>query len=151
MWSHLHSMSVFLESLYIARRTNADDLRAQLHRLPVSYCIDYKNALIMYKALKFGQPRYHADCWSTGTQVLATRSEGQSRLHQLVPNSQPSSRDFRYAAPSIWNLLPPDLRIKETVPAFKTGLNTQYYMFLQDYQTMDTRSVVKQPPSLRAY
>ena len=61
-------------------------------------------------------------------EVRATRSKGQCRLHQPVPNSQTSSRGFRYAAPSIWNLLPPDLRIKETVPVFKTGLKT--YMFL---------------------
>ena len=55
-------------------------------------------------------------------QVRATRSEGQCRLHQPVPNSQTLSRGCRYAAPSICNLLPPDLRIKETITAFKTGL-----------------------------
>ena len=43
------------------RVTHADDLLAQLHWLPVSYRIEYKIALITYKALKFGQPRYLAD------------------------------------------------------------------------------------------
>ena len=107
--------------LQMPRRTHADDLLAQLHWLPVSYHIDYKIALITYKALKFGQSRYLADLLILQDQVRATRSEGQCRLHQLMPNSQTSSRGFFYAAPSIWNLLPPDLRIKETVSAFKTG------------------------------
>ena len=109
-------------------RTHADD---QLHWLRVSCRIDYKFALITYKALKFGQPRYLAHLLIHRHQVRATRSEGRCRLHQPVPKSPTSSRGFRYSAPSIWNLLPPELRIKETVPAFKTGLKT--YMFLSAY------------------
>ena len=103
----------------------------QLHWLPVSYRIEYKIALIAYNALKFCQPRYLADLLIHQQQVRATRSEGQCRLYQPVPNSQTSSRGFRYTSPSIWNLLPPDLRIMETVPTFKIGLKT--YMFLSVY------------------
>ena len=44
------------------------------------------------------------------------------RSMSSVPNSQTSSQGFCYAVPLIWNLLPPDLRIKETVAAFKTVL-----------------------------
>ena len=113
------------------RRTHADDLLAQLHWLPVSYRIEYKIALITYKALEFGQPRYLGDLLIDQHQVPATTSEGQCRLYQPVPNSQTLSQGFRSAAPSIWNLLSPDLRSKETVPAFKTGLKT--YMFLSCY------------------
>ena len=47
--------------LQMPRRTHVDDLYAQLHWLPVSYCIEYKIALITYIAIKFGQPRYLAD------------------------------------------------------------------------------------------
>ena len=83
------------------------------------------------KALKFGQPRYLADLLIHQHQVRATRAEGQCRLHQPVPNSRTSSRGFRYAALSIWNLKLPDLRIKETVLTFKTGLKP--YMFLSAY------------------
>ena len=118
--------------LKMPRRTHADDLLAQLHWLPVSYHIKYKIALITYKALKFGQPRYLGDLLIHQHQVHTTRSEGQYRLYQPVPNSQTSSRGFRYASSSIWNLLPPDLLIKETVPAFKTGVKT--YMFLSAYE-----------------
>ena len=84
-----------------------------------------------YKALTFCEPRYLADLLIHQQQVRAMRSEGKCRLHQPMRNSQKSSRDFRYAAPLIWNLLPPDLRIKETIPVFKTGLKT--YMFLSAY------------------
>ena len=119
--------------LQMPRRAHADDLFAQLHWLPVSYRIEYKIALalITRKALQFGETRYLADLLIHQHQVRATRSEGQCRLHQPVPNSQTSSRGFRYAAPSIWNLLPPNLRIKESVLTFKIGLKT--YMFLPDY------------------
>ena len=106
--------------LQMPRCTHTDDLLAQLHWLPVSQLIEYKFALLTCKALKFGQPRYLADLLIHQQQVRATRSESQYRLHQPVPNSQTPSRRFRYAAPSIRNLLPPDLRIKETVPTFKT-------------------------------
>ena len=108
--------------LQMPRRAHAHDLLAQLHWLPVSYRIEYKIALITYKALKFGQPRYLADLLIHQHQVRVTRSEGQCRLHQPMPNCQTSSRGFRYAAPSIGNLLPPDLWIKETALTFKTGL-----------------------------
>ena len=70
--------------LQMPRRTHADDLLAQLHWLPVSYHIDYKIALITYKALKMGQPRYLADLLIHQHQVRATGSEGQCRLHQPV-------------------------------------------------------------------
>ena len=105
-------------------------LSNRLHWLPVSYRIEYKIALMTYKALKFGQPCYLADMLIHQHQVRATRSESLCRLHQPVPNSQTLSRGFRYAAPSIWNLLPPDLR-KETVLTFKTC------------QPMNARPVVK--------
>ena len=84
------------------KRTHADDLLAQLHWLPVSYLIEYKIGLIACKALKFGQPSYLADLL-IHLAASATRSKGLCRLHQSVPNSQTSSRGFRYAAPSIWN------------------------------------------------
>ena len=95
--------------LQMPRRTYADDLLAQQQWLPVSYRIEYKIALIPYEALKLGQPRYLADFLIHQHQVRATRSEGQCRLHQLVPNSQTASGGFRYAVPSVWNLLPPEL------------------------------------------
>ena len=113
------------------RCTHIDDLLAQLHWLPISYYIEYKIALITYKALKISKPRYLADLLIHQQQVRAIRLEGKSRLHQPVPNSQSLSRSFCYATPSIWNLLPPDLQIKETVPDFKTGL--KMYMFLSAY------------------
>ena len=104
----------------------------QLHWLPVSYCIEYKIALITYEALKLSQPHYLADLSIHQQQVSVTRSECQCRLHQPVPNSQTSNRGgFRYAAPSIWNLLPPVLQIKETDPTFKTRFKT--YMYLSAY------------------
>ena len=117
--------------LQMPRGTHADDLLAQLHWLPVRYHIEYKISLITYKVLKVGQSRYFADLLIHQHQVRAARSEGQCCLYQPVPNSQTSSRGFRYAAPSSWNLLPPDLRMKETVPTSKTGLKT--YMFLSAY------------------
>ena len=47
--------------LQMPRRTHADDLLAQLRWRPVSYRIEFKIALITYKALQFGQPSYLAD------------------------------------------------------------------------------------------
>ena len=85
----------------------------------------------MYKVLKFGQPHYLADLLIHQQQLRTTRSEGQCNLHQPVPNSQPSSQGFDYAAPLILNLLPPDLRLSKTVATFKTGLTA--YMFLSVY------------------
>ena len=62
--------------LQMPRRAHADDLLAQLHWLPVSYSIEYKIALITYKALKYDQPRYLADLLIHQHQVRATTSEG---------------------------------------------------------------------------
>ena len=65
-----------------------------------------------------------------------------------VPNSQISSWRFRYAAPSIWNLLPPNLRINETVPAVKTGLKT--YNVLVSLWMLDWLSRASEPPGVLA-
>ena len=116
--------------LQMPRRTHTDNLLAQLHWLSVSYRIEYKMALIIYKTLKFGKHRYLADSL-IHQQVGATRSEVQCRLHQPAPNSQTSSRGFRYAAPSIWNLYRPICELRKLFRFSKTGLKT--YMFLSAY------------------
>ena len=59
-------------------RTHSEHPLAQLHWLPVGYRIEYKTAMIAYKALEFGQPRYLADVSiHQQQQDRATRSEGQ--------------------------------------------------------------------------
>ena len=72
-------------------------------------------------------------CWLADPQASSSCYEIQRSMSSSLARSKQSNliRRFSYAVPSIWNLLPPDLRIKETLPAFKTGLKT--YIFLSAY------------------
>ena len=78
--------------------------------------------------------------WSTSLSCWLVDPSAASSCYE-IPRSLSSSSArakqsnlisrFGYASPPIWNLLQPDLWIKETVPVFKTGLKT--YMFLSAY------------------
>ena len=95
-------------------------LLRQLHWLPVPNRIDYKIALLTFKALTNQQPAYlHSllQVYSTGRTL---RSSSQHLL--AVPNVKTSfhARAFSVYAPKVWNRLPQHLRDCAFDPAHLT-------------------------------
>ena len=100
----------------------------QLHWLPIKFRIELKIALLLYKALHGMAPRYIMD-------LLSTKPEGRHHLRSddrgllQIPKTNAKTlgdRAFAHAAPSIWSLLPFDIRQCETLTALKLNRRHSY-------------------------
>ena len=104
------------------RLTSPEPMLASLHWLPVVDRIQYKLAIITFKALTTGQPTYLAD--------LLHRCVAVRHMHSSTPDSlvvpsirtKMASRAFSHAAPTIWNILPHDVRETTSINSFRTRL-----------------------------
>ena len=118
----------------LRRSDHISDALVSLHWLRVSERIDYKIAVLTYKVLHGGAPRYLGPLTSVvdlpSRRVL--RSAVTNRL--VVPPvrlSTVGSRAFPAAAPRIWNSLPEHVVTAATLQSFKKHLKT--FMMQQSY------------------
>ncbi len=99
---------------------------ASLHWLPVSFRIQFKILLIVFKALNGQAPSYISDLISFKSKPL--RSANKALLY--VPRSRlqfKGDRAFAVAAPRLWNQLPPDIKSAPSISVFKSRLKTHLY------------------------
>jgi len=99
----------------------------KLHWLPISKRIIFKIAALTFKTLYFKQPAYLFELLRPYTPDRNLRSSNQNLL--VTPNIKSSigRRSFSYAAPTIWNSLPPALRSASTLNHFLSGLKTHLF------------------------
>ncbi|XP_072048793.1 uncharacterized protein [Amphiura filiformis] len=100
-----------------------------LHWLPIKKRAAYKILLMTYKALNQLAPQYISDIVTYYKPVRNLRS---SNKLSLTVTSRPSTkfygeRAFVYAAPSLWNNLPLQVRSSITVSSFKSRLKTHLF------------------------
>ena len=101
---------------------------AVLHWLPVSFRIDFKILLLVFKALHGLAPAYIVDMLTPYEPDRSLRSSGRALLH--VPKTRlltRGDRAFAARAPRLWNALPGDLRQADSVSSFKSLLKTHFY------------------------
>ena len=111
-----------------SRRSSSSLLLRRLHWLPVAHRITYKIALLSFKCLNGLAPSYLSDLISLYCPNRPLRSA--SSLDFSVPRmrlSRVGERSFVFAAPTVWNSLPPDLRSRSSLESFSSGLKT--YLF----------------------
>ena len=97
----------------------------ELHWLPVRQRIIYKILLLTYKALNSMAPTYLTDLLQRYTPPRQLRSSSKNLLK--VPNSNLKSygeRTFQVAAPKLWNELPENVKISNSINEFKTSIKT---------------------------
>ena len=99
--------------------------RVELHWLPVEARIIFKIALITWKCMAFGEPKYLKD-------LLVQRKDKRAMYANTldVPKSNKvtwGDRSFQKAAPMIWNSLPMKVREQNNIDSFKRELKT--YLF----------------------
>ena len=104
-------------------RAHVTPARIQLHWLPVRECIDFKLATFTYTRLSRREPEYLADLLFSYAPTRLLRSAVDS-THLVVPLAWTkfAERAFSFAAPSVWNSLPPALRELDSLPSFKNAL-----------------------------
>jgi hypothetical protein len=108
-------------------------LLKNLHWLPVNARIQYKVALLVYKALHGLAPSY--------LESLFQKRTRDPRLRQIydVTDLQPqrkvkeaSKQALGQVGPTVWNNIPPAVRHSASLPLFKKNLKT--YLFLNNFK-----------------
>ena len=105
-----------------------------LHWLPVKFRVDFKIALLVYKALNNMAPMYISDMLipKHSSDRWKLRSDDQGLLHIPKTNCKTlGDRAFAHAAPQLWNSLPLNVRKCENISDFKKRLKT--FLFNKAY------------------
>ena len=108
-------------------RTDVRPLLRSLHWLPVRQRVTYKVALLTYKVRATATPAYLSDLIQTHVSIRTLRSLDAPLLAVPRTRTELARRAFSVAAPSVWNSLPADIRLYESVPLFKRHLKTHLF------------------------
>ncbi|XP_070618653.1 uncharacterized protein, partial [Erythrolamprus reginae] len=99
-----------------------------LHWLPISFRSQFKVLVMTYKALHGTGPEYLRDRLLPHESQRPVRSHRVGLLRVLSTKqcrlAGPRGRAFSVAAPTLWNQLPPEIRIAPTLLAFRKLLKT---------------------------
>ena len=108
-----------------------------LHWLPVTFRVQFKLLLFVYKSLHNQSPSYIKDLLSLKPAAnYALRSSAQSLL--FVPKVNCSTlgdRAFAHAAPVLWNSLPLTIRTSSSLAIFKKHLKT--FLFKKAFNLLE--------------
>uniref|UniRef100_A0A669BFN4 Reverse transcriptase domain-containing protein n=1 Tax=Oreochromis niloticus TaxID=8128 RepID=A0A669BFN4_ORENI len=110
------------------RREHITPVLASLHWLPVSYRIQFKVLLFVFKSLNARAPPYLSELLSAYAPRKTMRSS--SKLMLSIPRTNLKSRgdrSFSVAGPRLWNSLPLNIRSAQTLEQFKSLLKTHFY------------------------
>jgi len=117
------------------RRDHITLVLVDLHRLPVRYRIEYKIALITFKALTTQQPQYLSELIRYYEAPRQLRSRGVNILQTNATAQDFTKRAFCHASPTVWNSLPQSVisDVTVTTGTFKHRLKSAMYTraFLQ--------------------
>jgi hypothetical protein len=100
---------------------------SKLHWLPIKKRITFKIASLTYKTLHFNEPSYLFNLLTFENNSRNLRSSNTRRLHVPLIKNEQARRSFSFAAPTVWNSLPSDLRCEPSISSFHARLKT--YLF----------------------
>ncbi len=98
-----------------------------LHWLPVTFRIDFKVLLFVYKSLNGLGPKYIADMLTEYKPNRPLRSLGSSQLEIPRVHTKQGESAFSYYAARSWNQLPEEIRCAKTLATFKSSLKTHLF------------------------
>ena len=99
----------------------------KLHWLPIEQRILFKTAVMTFNTLQLGSPAYLSDLLKPVKSDKNLRSNNKFLLSVPRINSVLGQRAFSYAAPSLWNSLPLEIRSSNSLSSFRSKLKT--YLF----------------------
>ena len=107
-----HIQNSLARAVAAPRSSDPDQILKSLHWIKVQERIEYNIISTSYKVLQSSSPHYLRD-------IIAIQPSRSTQLSSLVtllhPQAQSSlkitNRSFWYAAPHLWNKLPPSLRV----------------------------------------
>ncbi len=98
-----------------------------LHWLPVTFRIDFKVLLLIYKSLNGIGPKYIAYMLTEYQPNRPLRSLGSSQLEIPRVHTKQGESAFSYYATHSWNQLPEEIRCAKTLATFKSRLKTHLF------------------------
>ncbi len=98
-----------------------------LHWLPVTFRIDFKVLLLVYKSLNGLGPKYIADMLTEYKPNRPLRSLGSSQLEIPRVHTKQGESAFSYYAARSWNQLPEEIRCAKTLATFKSRPKTHLF------------------------
>ena len=114
------------------KRTHITPILKELHWLPVTYRIQYKALLTIFKILHGTAPKYLSELIAHYKPTRSLRSTNQFLLQ--VPSTRLKTfgdRAFSVYGPKLWNSLPMHVKQADSLEHFKTALKT--YLFKECY------------------
>lgn len=110
------------------RREHVTPLLKTLHWLPISYRIEFKILLLVFKCLQNEAPPYLVSLLNPYQPSRTLRSSSQCLLSQPKSRlSKAGDRAFSVCAPRLWNDLPVAVRDCKTLSSFKIALKTHLF------------------------
>ncbi len=95
--------------------------------LPVTFRIDFKVLLLVYKSLNGLGPKYIADMLTEYKPNRPLRSVGSSQLEIPRVHTKHGESAFRYFDSRSWNQLPEEIRYAKILATFKSRLKTHLF------------------------
>ena len=110
------------------RRAHITPILKSLHWLPVSFRIDFKILLLVFKSLHGNAPAYMSAMteWYVPNRPLRSADTGLLTVPDANTKTYGEAA-FRFYGPNLWNSLPEILRVTNSVDIFKRNLKT--YLF----------------------
>lgn len=112
----------------VLTRTRRNDhitpILRSLHWLPVSYRIDFKTLLLVFKSLNGAGPSYILEMFQLYTPTRSLRSRDKHLLAIPNVNTKCGEAAFSCYVAKLWNQLPEDVKNAPTVDSFKIRLKT---------------------------
>ena len=111
------------------KQNHISPLLMSLHWLPINARIEYKLSVICHSFFLGLSPIYLSDLLLVCTPKRNLRSSSDNRI-LCIPKLRTKSfghRSFSFAAPTIWNSLPSELRHTDSIQKFKLALKTHLF------------------------
>ena len=103
----------------------------QLHWLPIQKRIRHKILSATYRSVHDNTPLNLSDLLQKHNPSRLIRSASRSLLDVPGPRDSKTKRygqrAFRYVAPSLWNVLPENIKEKDSIQSFRPSLKTHFF------------------------
>jgi hypothetical protein len=106
---------------------SSSSILSSLHWLPVKQRINFKLATLTFKIRSAQGPLYLSQHVVDYVPPRCLRSSSRNYLTVPRTNTVIGTRGFRSAAPTVWNSLPDDIRLTDSLHVFKRKLKTHSY------------------------
>ena len=110
------------------RRDHITPILKSLHWLPISYRIDFKALLLVFKSLKGVGPNYLHDMFKQYSQIRSLRSQHKQLLLKPTVRTKQGEAAFSHYGVHLWNQLPETIKNSPTVTIFKSGVKTKLFL-----------------------